>query len=152
MKVFMQDTGMWTLPTVPPQTATEKVEKNEQTETKEIKSLGTSLLGASFFTAPLIFGQTLPRLPTFTTTHSVGIRDTRRLNTRRGTGEPCILRTEYCSFTSLPMRLPAPRKLCFLQPYVFPTSHSKVDHKRKGQVEGKTTIMCDLPFALIIIC
>ena len=52
MKVFIQDTGMWTLATVPPQTATEKVEKKEQTETKESKSLGISLLGAPFFAAP----------------------------------------------------------------------------------------------------
>ena len=129
MKVFMQDTRMWALPTVPPQTANENVQKKEQIENKESKSLGSSLLGVSFFTAPLIFGQTFSRLPTFTATYSVRIRDTRRLNIRRGSGDPCILRTECCSFTSLPLRLPSSRKLCSLQPYVFPTS--KVDHKRK---------------------
>ena len=84
MKVFMQDTGMWTLATVPPQTATEKVEENEESETKESKSLGISLLGAPFFVAPSIFGQTFPTVPTFT----AKIRDTRRLNIRRGS-EDC---------------------------------------------------------------
>ena len=46
-----------------------------------------------FFTVPLTFGQIFSRLCTFTATHSVGIKDTRRLNTRIGTGDPYILRT-----------------------------------------------------------
>ena len=69
MKVYIQDTGMWTLATVPPQTATEKLEENEESETKESKSLGISLLGAPFFAAPSIFGQTFPTIPTFTAIH-----------------------------------------------------------------------------------
>ena len=77
MKVYIQDTGMWSLATVPSQTATEKVEENDVSETKESKSLGISLLGAPFFAAPSIFGQTFP-------TFTAKIRDTRRLNIRRG--------------------------------------------------------------------
>ena len=71
MKV-LQDTG--TLATMPPHTATEKVGENDVSETKS-KSLETSLLGAPFFAAPMIFGQTFPTVPTFTAIHSVRIRD-----------------------------------------------------------------------------
>ena len=152
MKVFMQDTRMWTLATVPPQTATEKVEKNKQTETKENKSLGTSLLGASFFTAPLIFGQIFPRLSTFTATHSVGTRDIRRLDTSKREWDTLYLPIRSLIVPPSLFDYLATARLCFLQPYVFPTSHEQSRSQEEGTSRGVITIMCDLPFALIIIC
>ena len=46
-----------------------------------------------FFTVPLNFGQIFSRLCISPATHSVGTKDTRRLNTRIGTGDPYCPRT-----------------------------------------------------------
>ena len=88
MKECVQDTSFMRPPsTVPP---TEVVQGNQQTESKDKSK---RLVTLCCWEVPLTFGQIFSRLCTFTATHSVGTKDTRRLNTRIGTGDPYILRT-----------------------------------------------------------
>ena len=118
----------------------------------ESKSLGTSLLRASFFTAPLIFGQIFPRLSTFTATHSVGTRDIRRLDTSKRELDALYLPIRSLIVPPSLFDYLATARLCFLQPYVFPTSHEQSGSQEEGTSRGVTIILCDLPFALICIC
>ena len=119
MKVCVQDIGMWTHATVPP--------NNEQTESKESKRLETSLLlGASFFTVPLIFGQIFPRLSTFTATHSVGTRDIRRLDTNKTEWDTLYLPIRSLIVPPSLFDYLATASLCFLQPQ---TSQSVPDNR-----------------------
>ena len=125
MKECMQDTNiMRTLSIVPP---TEMVQSNQQTESKDkSKRLVTSLLlGTSFFTVPLIFGQIFPRLSTFTATHSVGTRDIRRLDTSKREWDTLYLPIRSLIVPPSLFDYLATARLCFLQPYVFPTSHEQ---------------------------
>ena len=92
---------------------------------QESKSLGISLLGAPFFAAPSIFGQTFPTVPTFTAMN----QRHKETEHKEREWDPCILRTECLT-----------AKLMFLHKSAFKTASSKensVSHSRTCSIHAE---------------
>ena len=144
-----EDTG--TLASMPPLTATEKVEENDVSETKS-KSFETSLLGAPFFAAPMIFGQTFPTVPTFTAIHSVRIRDMETEHKMDREWDPChstecLIEKLMLLYKSEDFQLQSP----FPTAVRVPCMSTGVGHKWRGKKRGMNHCV-SLSFPLIIFC